>query len=97
MTLAPGAHPPASIGPILENLAIGEIARQLTWACELAQLAHYRDRAGYEVDAVFEHESGDVVAVEIKAAEAVRSDDFQWPAPAAPTVGGLTTCSTLSF
>jgi uncharacterized protein len=77
MTLARGAHPLANIGPIMENFAIGEIARQLTWACEPAQLAHYRDRDGYEVDAVLEYESGDVVGVEVKAAETVRTDDFR--------------------
>jgi predicted AAA+ superfamily ATPase len=77
MTLARSAHPLANIGPILENFAIGEIARQLTWACEPAQLAHYRDRDGYEVDAVLEYDSGDVVGVEVKAAETVRTDDFR--------------------
>jgi uncharacterized protein len=77
MTVSRGMHPLANIGPILENFAIGEIARQLTWACERVRLAHYRDRDGYEVDAILEHESGDVVGVEIKAAETVRNDDFR--------------------
>jgi len=46
-------------------------------------LYHYRDRDrdrdrdGYEVDAVLEHAAGDVVAIEVKAAETVRSEDFR--------------------
>jgi predicted AAA+ superfamily ATPase len=77
MTLSRGVHPLANIGPILENFAIGELARQLTWSCESAQLAHYRDRDNYEVDAILEYDSGDVVGVEVKAAETVRTDDFR--------------------
>jgi predicted AAA+ superfamily ATPase len=67
----------APVGPVLENFAIGEIARQLTWAEEPVQLFHYRNRDQVEVDAVLEHASGDVVGVEIKAAETVRGDDFR--------------------
>ncbi len=52
-------------------------ATQLTWATEPVTLHYYRDRDGYEVDAVFEHPSGDVVAIEVKAAETVRSEDLR--------------------
>ncbi|MGH3833259.1 MAG: DUF4143 domain-containing protein, partial [Pseudonocardiaceae bacterium] len=55
----------------------GELARQLSWADEPVRLYHYRDRDGNEVDAVLERASGEVVAVEIKAAETVRSEDFR--------------------
>ena len=46
---------------------------------EPVHLYHYRDRDrdGYEVDAVLEHAAGDVVAIEVKAAETVRSEDFR--------------------
>ncbi|WP_207756141.1 ATP-binding protein [Nonomuraea cypriaca] len=67
----------APIGPLLENFATGEVARQLTWANEPVQLFHYRDRDKVEVDIVLEHASGEVIGVEIKAAETVRSDDFR--------------------
>jgi predicted AAA+ superfamily ATPase len=69
-------EPTSAVGPLLENFAVGEIARQLTWADEPVQLFHYRDRDKIEVDAVLEHASGDLVGVEIKAAETVRRDDF---------------------
>ena len=63
--------PVAPVGPLLENFAIGEVARQLTWAEEPVQLFHYRDRDQVEVDMVLEHAAGSVVGVEVKAAETV--------------------------
>jgi predicted AAA+ superfamily ATPase len=69
--------PTAPVGPLLENFAIGEVARQLTWAEEPVQLFHYRDRDKVEVDMVLEHASGQLVGVEVKAAVTVRSDDFK--------------------
>jgi predicted AAA+ superfamily ATPase len=70
-------HPTAPIGPIIENFVLGELARQLSWTDEPVRLYHYRDRDGHEVDAILERASGEIVAVEIKAAETVRSEDFR--------------------
>jgi predicted AAA+ superfamily ATPase len=70
-------RPDTPVGPLLENFVLGELARQLTWATEPIRLYHYRDRDGYEVDALLEHASGDLVAIEVKAAETVRADDFR--------------------
>ncbi|MFG1615634.1 ATP-binding protein [Nonomuraea wenchangensis] len=67
----------APVGPLLENFVTGEVARQLTWADEPVQLFHYRDRDQVEVDIVLEHASGEVVGIEVKAAETVRGDDFR--------------------
>ena len=69
--------PTAPVGPLLENFAIGEVARQLTWAEEPVQLFHYRDRDQVEVDMVLEHAAGTVIGVEVKAAETVRAEDFR--------------------
>ena len=69
--------PTAPVGPLLENFAIGEVARQLTWAEEPVQLFHYRDRDQVEVDMVLEHASGTVVGIEVKSAETVRAEDFR--------------------
>jgi predicted AAA+ superfamily ATPase len=71
------AHPAAPIGPLIENFVLGELARQLTWAQEPVSLFHYRDRDRHEVDAVLERASGEVVGIEVKAAETVRADDFR--------------------
>lgn len=70
-------HPSAPVGPLIENFVLSEVARQLSWTDESVTLHHYRDRDDHEVDAILEHASGDVVAIEVKAAETVRQDDFR--------------------
>jgi hypothetical protein len=75
--LTAGAVTDASLGGRLENFVLGELARQLTWARTPARLYHYRDRDQYEVDAVIEDNAGQIVGVEVKAAETVRADDFR--------------------
>lgn len=77
ITLKRALRPTTPIGPLLENFVLSELARQLSWATEPVRLYHYRDRDRYEVDAVLEHAAGDVVAIEVKAAETVRSEDFR--------------------
>lgn len=78
----------APVGPLIENFALGEIARQLTWAEEPVRLYHYRDRDGIEIDGVLERASGEVVAVEVKAAETIRPDDFRGLQHLARKLGG---------
>lgn len=70
-------HPSAPVGALIENFVLGEIARLLSWAEEPVRMYHYRDRDQYEVDIVLERASGEVVAIEVKAAETVRDDDFR--------------------
>ncbi len=78
--LALDAHtlrrPGAPFRPLLEGFVISELARQLTWSYELAELYHYRDHDKVEVDAVLENRHSQVVGVEVKAASTVRSEDF---------------------
>jgi predicted AAA+ superfamily ATPase len=69
---------PADMRRLLNVIAVlAELARQLSWADEPVRLYHYRDRDGHEVGAILEHASGEVVAVEVKAAETVRREDFR--------------------
>lgn len=75
--LTAGAITDASVGGQLENFVLGELARQLTWSRAPARLYHYRDRDQYEVDGVLENNAGQIVGVEVKAAETVRADDFR--------------------
>ncbi|MBB4687610.1 ATP-binding protein [Amycolatopsis jiangsuensis] len=75
--LVSGVANDATTGGLVETFVLGELARQITWSQTMPRLHHYRDRDGYEVDAVLEDNSGRVVAVEVKAAETVRSDDFR--------------------
>jgi predicted AAA+ superfamily ATPase len=64
-------------GGLLEGFVLMELARQLTWSQTQADLYHYRTRDGVEVDAVLESRQGKVVAIEVKAASTVRSEDFR--------------------
>ncbi len=75
--LATGAVADAPLGGLLENFVLGELARQLEWSRVSARLFHYRDRDQCEVDAVLEDNAGQVVGVEVKAAETVRAEDFR--------------------
>lgn len=64
-------------GPLLEGFVLMELARQLTWSEERAELFHYRTRDKVEVDGVLENRQGQVVGVEVKASSTVRSEDFR--------------------
>jgi predicted AAA+ superfamily ATPase len=70
------AEPGGAAGPMVENFALMELARQVTWNDERARLYHYRTKDGVEVDAVLEAADGRVVAIEIKAAATVRGEDL---------------------
>jgi len=69
-------RPGGQFGPLLEGFVLMELARQLTWARERAQLFHYRTKDKLEVDAILENRQGQVVGIEVKAAATVRSEDF---------------------
>lgn len=77
MNLKRARHASAPVGPLLENFVLGELGRQLSYSDEPVRLYHYRDRDGYEVDALLERASGELLAIEVKAAETVRRDDFR--------------------
>lgn len=70
-------RPGSVFGPLLEGFVLMELARQLTWSNERAELSHYRTRDKVEVDAVLENRRGQVVGVEVKASSTVRAEDFR--------------------
>ncbi|GIE81411.1 hypothetical protein Aph02nite_73610 [Actinoplanes philippinensis] len=78
--LAVDAHallrPGQPLGPLLEGFVVSELARQATWSRETVDLHHYRDHNKVEVDVILENRQRQVVAIEVKAASTVRSDDF---------------------
>jgi len=78
--LALDAHalrrPGSPFGPLIEGFVLSELARQLTWSHELADLYHYRDHNKVEVDAILENRQRQVIGIEIKASSTVRTDDF---------------------
>jgi uncharacterized protein len=71
------ASQPTVQGGLLKNFVVGELGRQLTWCETQAQLFHFRDYEKTEVDVVIESYAGEIVAVEVKASETARADDFK--------------------
>lgn len=55
-------------GMLLENFVVMELVKQRTWSDARVKLFFYRDNHGREVDVVIESASGDVAAIEVKAA-----------------------------
>ena len=54
-----------------------ELARQLTWSRQRAELFHYRTKDKVEVNAVLENRRGEMVGIEVKASSTVGPDDFR--------------------
>jgi uncharacterized protein len=75
--LTTGVAADAPVGGLMENFVLSEIARQLTWSQASVRLYHYRDRDQNEVDGIIEDNSGQIIGIEVKAAETVRVDDFR--------------------
>jgi len=70
-------RPGGRFGPLLEGFVLMELARQLTWSRQRAELFHYRTKDKVEVDAVLENRRGEVVGLEVKASSTVGPDDFR--------------------
>jgi uncharacterized protein len=70
-------RPDSQLGSLLEGFVAMEIARQLTWSRQRAELFHYRTKDKVEVDIVLENRQGQVVAIDVKAASTVRAEDFR--------------------
>jgi predicted AAA+ superfamily ATPase len=70
-------RPGGPFGPLLEGFVLMELARQLTWSSQRAELFHYRTKDKVEVDAVLENRQGKVVGIEVKAASTVIPADFR--------------------
>jgi uncharacterized protein DUF4143 len=65
-----------------------ELARQLTWSRQRAELFHYRTKDKVEVDAVLENRRGEVVGIKVKASSTVGPDDFRGLRHLAARTGG---------
>lgn len=67
---------PILMGPVIENFVVNELNKQATWNKTKVKVYHYRTPTGQEVDIVLEDRAGNVVGIEIKSTEMVRSSDF---------------------
>jgi uncharacterized protein len=65
------------LGPLLEGFVVSELGRQMTWSEQDVELFHYRTKDKTEVDVILENSRRQVVAIEVKAASTVRSEDFR--------------------
>lgn len=68
---------PQAAGAILENFVASELSKQISWHEEKISLYHFRTTHQAEVDFVLENGIGQVVGIEVKASETIRSDDFK--------------------
>lgn len=64
-----------AFGGLLESFVVAELRKQLGWSRTSAELFHYRDRDGHEVDLVLESPDGRVIAIEVKSATTVEPGD----------------------
>ena len=74
-------------GALLETFVVSELVKQLGWATTPAELFHFRDRDGHEVDVVLAAPDGRVVGIEVKAATSVGPTDLVGLRHLAETVG----------
>lgn len=74
--MAPGAVSDAG-GGLFEGFVAGELRRQLVWSQTEADLFHFRDRDGREVDIIIEGSDRRVAGIEMKAAGSVSHRDFR--------------------
>lgn len=81
-------RPGGQFGPLLEGFVLMELARQLTWSRQRAELFHYRTKDKVEVDAVLENRQGSVVGIEVKASSTVSPGDFRGLRHLAERIGG---------
>ena len=62
---------------LLETFVVMELVKQATWSSVAIELFFYRDTEKREVDVVIESATGDVAAIETKAAGGVTSSDIR--------------------
>jgi len=65
------------IGPLVENYVFMELRKQVDGGNTRTGLYHFRERTGREVDIVLDNASGQMVAIEVKAASAVGKNDLK--------------------
>jgi len=62
-------------GLFLESYVVAELTKQAVLIDEPLTLAHFRDRAGVEVDIIIERPDGQIIAIEVKSATTTNQAD----------------------
>lgn len=70
------AHDDQVTGKMLENFVVTELLKHADWATTNTRAYHYRQRAE-EIDLVLENRTGEIIAVEVKAASSVSRADLR--------------------
>jgi uncharacterized protein len=76
-----------NFGSVLENFAVMELKKQTGWAKLAANVMHFRNNKGDEVDVVLEAADKRIAGVEIKASMDVNPSDFNGLRSLAATAG----------
>lgn len=66
-----------SYGALLENFAVAEVLKLLTWSEQRVRVSHFRTKEQDEVNLVLEDRRGRVIGIEIKASATVRPPDLR--------------------
>ena len=65
------------LGHFLENFVLNELRKQATWSETDVRFYHYRTTKNVEVDIILESPTGELVGIEVKAAQSVSAKDFK--------------------
>lgn len=71
----------STFGKATENFVVLELLKQTTWSEKKVKLFHFHTENQQEIDLILEDENGDIVGIEVKSSETIRTDDFkhfQW-------------------
>ena len=71
-------EPPSHIiGALVENYVVMELRKQIGWSTTRANIFHFREQTGKEIDIVLENAAGQIVAIEVKASSTVDKNDLK--------------------
>jgi predicted AAA+ superfamily ATPase len=85
------------LGPVIETFVINEIMKQQTWSEIGFDVYHYRDKDGKEIDLVLELRSGEIIAIEVKAASSFSRKDFAGMKALRDMLGNRFHCGVLLY
>lgn len=67
---------PELYGRMVETYVVQELKRMSSWMDEAIEISYYRDKDGFEVDAILESQ-GRLVGIEVKSSSTVTTSDFR--------------------